>query len=178
MASLSAFAGCTPVVAAHEGARAVPVEPLACVSVTVWSDLGIPLPAAGRWMDAGSLVIVWVGPGHFMVQRGGEAPLLPEVAALVGDAAALIDLTDARATLRLSGPAARDILAAFLPIDLHPRAFAPGHAATTVAGHLTVQVRQVAADSYDLAVSRSFAGSLWRALELAGAGRLSLHPGR
>ncbi len=176
MGSLSAFAGCMPVVAAHEGARAVPVEPLACVSVTVWSDVGITLPAPGRWIQNGPLVTVWVGPGHFLLHREGEAPLLPEVAALVGDAAALIDLTDSRAALRLRGPAARDILAAFLPIDLHPRAFAPGHAATTVAGHLTVQVRQIAADGYDLAVSRSFAGSLWRALQLAGAGRLRADP--
>jgi sarcosine oxidase gamma subunit len=41
-----------------------------------------------------------------------------------------------------------------------------------------VQVRQIAEDCYDLAVSRSFAGSLWRAMELAGAGRLSLQGGQ
>ena len=182
MASWSAFAGCAPVVPAHEGARAIPVEPLASVSVTVWPGqtealreaLGFDLPAPGRWTHAGALVAVWLGPGHFLLQREGSAPLPPELAPVVGDTAALIDLTDARATLRIAGPACRDILAALLPIDLHPRAFAPGHAATTVAAHLTVQVLQRDATTYDLTVSRSFAGSLWRALELAGAGRLRL----
>jgi methylglutamate dehydrogenase subunit D len=187
VASLSAFADCAPVRPAHEGARAVAVDGVAAVSMTVWPGheaalaasmrgaFGVGLPAAGRWSQAGAVTLVWLGPGHFSVERAGGAPLLPEIAAIAGDDAALIDQTDARAVLRLSGAAAQNILAALLPIDLHPRAFAPGHAATTVAAHLTVQVRQLDdAPSYDLAVSRSFAGSLWRALELCGAGRLRL----
>ena len=186
MADLSAFADCKPVVPAHEGARAVAVEKLATVSVTAWpgqraavsealqAAFGLGLPAPGRFVQAGVLAVVWLGPDHFAVQREDTAELLPDLAPVLGAFAALIDVTDARAVLRLSGPQARGILAALLPIDLHPRAFGPGHAATTVAAHLTVQVRQIEADTYDLAVSRSFAGSLWRALELAGEGRLRL----
>lgn len=187
MADFSAFAGCMPVVPTHEGARAMPVEPLAAVSVTAWPGraaalgaalhgaFGLTLPEAGRWTQAGALVAVWLAPEHFSLQREGAAPLFPELEPVIGERAALIDLTDARAVLRLAGPAAREILAGLLPIDLHPRGFAPGRAATTVSGHLTVQVRQIdTAPSYDLAVGRSFAGSLWRALELAGAGRLRL----
>ena len=178
MADFFSFAGCAPIVATHEDARATPVEPLAAVSVTVWPGRTpeLDLPAPGRWTTIENIVAVWLGPNHYAFQREGTAPLFPDVERLLGDAAALIDVTDARATLRLAGPAARDILAGLLPIDLHPRAFAPGHAATTVAAHLTVQVRQLAAESYELSVGRSFAGSLWRALELTGAGRLSLQP--
>ncbi len=187
MAELSAFADCQPLVPAHEGARAVAVEPLAAVSVTAWpgrapalSDalhaaFGLRLPEAGRWTEAGGLVAVWLGPRHFLVQREGSDLLFERVATAIGELAAVIDLTDARATLRVTGPAARDILAGLLPIDLHPRGFAPGRAATTLAAHMTVQVRQIdTAPSYELSVSRSFAKSLWRALELAGAGRLRL----
>jgi heterotetrameric sarcosine oxidase gamma subunit len=187
VASLSAFAGCAPVAPRHEGARAVPVEPLAAVSLTVWpgrgaalaealrAGFGLTLPEAGRWTHAGDLVAVWLGPEHFSLQREGTAALWQDLMPVVGDHAALIDLTDARATLRLTGPDSRQILAGLLPIDLHLRAFAPGRAATTIASHMTVQVRQLdAAPSYDLAVGRSFAGSLWRALELTGAGRLRL----
>jgi sarcosine oxidase subunit gamma len=177
VAELSAFADCTPVTPAREGARAVPVEPLAVVSLTEWNTaaLSLELPEAGRWIQSGDMVAVWLAPSHFSLQRPGATPLLPDIARVVGDSAALIDLTDARATLHLTGPAARDILAALVPIDLHPRAFAPGRAATTVAGHLTVQLRQLdIAPSYEISVGRSFAGSLWRALELAGAGRLRL----
>jgi len=187
VASLSAFAGCAPVVPAHESARAVPLEPLATLSVAAWPGqtaalgealhraLALELPEAGRWTHANGLLAIWMGPDHFYLQREGAAALLPELAPVVGDLAALIDLTDARATLRLTGPAAREILAGLLPLDLHRRGFAPGRAASTIAGHMTVQLRQIdAAPSYDLAVGRSFAGSLWRALELAGAGRLRL----
>jgi methylglutamate dehydrogenase subunit D len=187
VASSSAFAGCTQIAPEHAGARAVPVEPLAAVSVTTWPGQraalaarlrdahNLDLPAPGRWTEAGALVAVWLGPDHFLLQREGEAALLPDITPVLGDLAAPIDLTDARAVLRLAGPASRSILAGLLPIDLHPRAFAPGHAATTAASHLTVQLRQIdAAPTYELGVSRSFAGSLWRALELAGEGRLRL----
>jgi methylglutamate dehydrogenase subunit D len=182
---LSAFADCTPVTSAHEGAHATPVEPLAVVSITTWdtgaaiaailATFGVELPEAGRWAASEHLVAVWLAPNHWSLQRAGAAPLLPDVVRAVGAGAAVIDLTNARATLRLSGPASHDILAALVPIDLHPRAFAPGRAASTVAGHLTVQLRQLdIGPSYEISVGRSFAGSLWRALELAGAGRLGL----
>jgi sarcosine oxidase subunit gamma len=163
------------------------VEPLSAVSVTVWpgqssslaeamqKTFGLDLPAPGRWTEAGAIAAVWLGPDHFSIQRQGAEALFPQIESIIADHAALIDLTDARAMLRLTGPESRNILAALLPIDLHPRAFAPGHAATTVGAHLTIQMRQLDdAPTYDLAVSRSFAGSLWRALELAGAGRLRL----
>ena len=187
MASISAFAGCVPVAPVHEAARALPVDDLAAVAMTIWpgeataladalrSGAGLELPEAGRWTHADSLVAIRLGPDHFLLQRDGPANLMQQIAPIVGDHAALIDLTDARATLRLAGPAAREILAALLPIDLHRRAFAPGRAATTLAAHLTVQLRQLdTTPTYDLSVSRSFAGSLWRALELAGSGRLRL----
>lgn len=181
MARLSAFAGCPPIAAA--GLHVQPVEPLAAVSVTAWPGQAAPLeaalrglggpalPQAGRWTEANGLVAVWLGPQHYGLQREGEAPLLPELTPLAAYAT-LIDLTDARAVLRVSGPASRGILARLLPLDLHPRAFAPGHAATTSGAHLTVQLRQRdAAPSYELSVGRSFAGSLWRALAMAGAER-------
>ena len=185
MGSLSAFAGCKPVLPTHEAARATPVGPLAVVSLTAWDreatvaalrdTLGLLLPEAGRWTAAQDIVAVWLGPDHWVLQREATAPLLPQIAGVVGHHAGLVDLTDARAVLRLTGPAAREILSALLPIDLHPRGFAPGRAATTVTSHLTVQLRQIdTAPTYELSVGRSFAGSLWRSLELAGTGRLRL----
>lgn len=186
MAELSAFAGCAAVLPAHEGATAVPVEGLSVVSVTAWrgqeaslvdaarATFGLTLPEAGRWTAHDGLVASWVGPGHWWLQRE-HRPGLPDDLAALADHAALIDMSHARAVLRLSGPAARDMLASLLPLDMHPRGFAPGRVATTLAAHLTVQVRQIdAVPSYELSCLRSYAGSLWRALELAGAGRLRM----
>jgi sarcosine oxidase subunit gamma len=187
MLIVSAFTGCKPIAPAHEGASAVPVAYRSAVSVTAWPGkeasladalnraFALDLPAPGRWTRSGALVALWVGPAQVLLQCESASPSVAQIAAAVADLAAVIDVSDSRAVLRVSGPESRSILAALLPIDLHPRVFGPGHAATTLAAHLTVQVRQIDdTPSYDLAVSRSFAGSLWRALELAGAGRLRL----
>jgi heterotetrameric sarcosine oxidase gamma subunit len=184
---LSAFAGCAPVAAVHAGATAVPVEPLSVVSVTAWNGsaaaladavraaFGLDLPPPGRWTQAGELAALWVGPDHWWLQREHASALLAELTPVAGDHAALIDISDARAVLSISGPAAPTILASLLPIDLHPRAFLPGYVASTVAAHIGVQVRQIdAAPTYHLSCLRSFAGSLWRSVELAGAGRIRL----
>ena len=189
MAETSAFAGCPPVAAAHPQAEARPVAPLATVLVSAWrgqetalagavrAACGLDLPPAGRWTEAGGLTAIWTAPGQWWLQRPGRHDLMGELATLAAHAA-LIDQSDARATLRLCGPGARRILMSLLPLDLHPAAFAPGQAASTLAAHLTVALRQVDdAPSYDLSCLRSYAGSLWRALELAGAGRLTLTHG-
>jgi sarcosine oxidase subunit gamma len=185
--AVSAFAGCPRIAAAHAGATARAIEPLSIVSVTAWrgseaaladsvrAAFGIALPPAGRWTQAGDLAALWVGPGHWWVQRERAGALFAELAPVVGGDAALIDISDARAVLRISGAAAPTMLASLLPIDLHPRAFQPGHIANTVAAHIGVQIRQLDdTPSYDLSCLRSFAGSLWRSVELAGAGRISL----
>ncbi len=168
----SAFAGCAEGAAARPSATARPLGPLSIVSVTAWSvadpalsgsvqaAFGLTLPSAGRWTQAGDLAALWVGPGHWWLAAGH---------------AALIDISDARAVLRIGGPAAPTILASLLPIDLHPRAFQPGHIANTVAAHIGVQIRQLDdAPTYDLSCLRSYAGSLWRSVALAGAGRIRL----
>jgi sarcosine oxidase subunit gamma len=182
VAECSAFAGCEATLAADQQAIARPIEPLSVVSVTAWrgqaaelaevarARLGLELPTAGRWRDQAGLTAAWAGPGHWWLQRPGRVPLLRELAPLAAHGG-LIDISDAHAVLRISGPAARDILLGLLPLDLHPRAFGPGHVATTIAAHITVRVRQIDdAPSYDLACPRSYAASLWRALALAGAG--------
>jgi sarcosine oxidase subunit gamma len=187
MTRVSAFAGCAAVVPVQAGASAHPVEPLSVVSVTAWTGaaaalagavhaaFGLHLPPPGRWTQAGDLTALWVGPGHWWLQRDRASALCVELAPVAGAHAALIDLSDARAVLRIAGPAAPTILASLVPLDLHPRAFRPGHVANTVAAHNGVQIRQLDdAPSYDLSCLRSFAGSLWRSLELAGAGRIRL----
>jgi len=184
---LSAFAGCAPISPVHSGATARPLEPLSVVALTAWKGaettladalrvaFGLSLPAAGRWTEAADIAALWVGPGHWWLQRERASALFAELEPVVGGHAALIDISDARAVLRVSGAAAPTILASLLPIDLHPRAFRPGQVASTVAAHIGVQIRQLDdAPTYDLSCLRSFAGSLWRSVELAGAGRIRL----
>ncbi len=182
MVEHSAFAGAQAVTATQGGTTVRAIEPLSVVSVTAWrgqeaaladavrATFGLDLPQAGRWTAHAGLTAIWAGPGHWWLQRGGRSALMQELAAL-GDHAGLIDISDARAVLRLRGPLARDILLGLLPLDLHPSVFTPGQVASTIAAHMTVQVRQLDdKPTFDLSCLRSYAGSLWRALELASAG--------
>ena len=55
-------------------------------------------------------------------------------------------------------------------IDLHPRAFKPGDVALTIAAHIGVQLWQVdEAPTYEIAVPRSLARSLWAWLSASAA---------
>ena len=163
-------------------ARASWRPPVTSVSVTAWpgeaaalaarvqAAFGLALPAPGRWTAAGGMVAVWLGPGHWQVEQDGRPDLAEALADAVGAHGGVIDVSDARAVLRLSGPGSRDVLARLLPLDLHPRAFAPGCAASSVAAHLSVQLRQIDdAPSYDLGCLRGYAGSLAHAVAEAGA---------
>jgi len=129
---------------------------------------GLTPPAPGCWVGDDTLALLWTAPGQFLAV--GDAAATQRLADTLSARALLIDLTGARVVVRLSGPSARDILARVVPLDLHPRAMRPGHVASTVAAHLGVQVWQIDdAPSYDLAGPVSYAGSLRRALVLAGA---------
>lgn len=159
------------------------LPPVSSVSLTAWpgaapalaarllAQCGLTLATAGHWTAAQDLVSVWLAPDHWQIESAAASDLAARLIAVAGAHGGVIDVTDARAVLRLTGPASRDVLARLLPLDLHPRAFAPHDAATTVAAHITVQLRQIdAAPTYDLACLRSYADSLWHAVTQAGGG--------
>jgi len=125
-------------------------------------------PEPGCWVGDDALALLWCAPGQFLAV--GEAVVVQRLADALRGATLLIDLTGARAVVRLSGPSVREVLGRVVPLDLHPRVMGSGRVAATVAAHIGVQIWQIDdAPSYDLAGPVSFAGSLLRALELAGA---------
>ncbi|MFW5881818.1 MAG: sarcosine oxidase subunit gamma, partial [Roseicyclus sp.] len=67
----------------------------------------------------------------------------------------------------------REVLARLTPIDLGEAAFAPGHAARTMLGHMSCLLLRLEADRFGLMVFRSMAGTaaheLDRAMRLAAA---------
>lgn len=126
---------------------------------------GLSLPDSPMCVSDGSTAFVWAGPGHWLaVADHGDAPALEaRLRARLRGCASICGQSDGRSIIRICGPNARDALAKLVPIDLHPRAFGPGHAAVTLAGHIGVHLWQIdAAPSYDIAVFRSFAAALWQ----------------
>jgi methylglutamate dehydrogenase subunit D len=132
----------------------------------------LTLPEPGCWVGDDALALLWCAPGQFLTV--GAAGAVEGVAEALRGVALLIDLTGARVVVRVSGSEVREVLGRVVPLDLHPRVMAPGRVAATVAAHIGVQIWQVDdAPSYDIAGPVSFAGSLLRALELAGASAVS-----
>ncbi len=133
-------------------------------------QLGLELPPPGRWTASGDLVAICTTPGQWLVmQDHNDFTLCDRLSAVVLESATVIELSDSRVAIQMSGTGVRTALGTFLPLDLHPRAMQPGAVAATVAAHLPVLVRQIDdVPTYELLCARSFAGSFYRALELAG----------
>ncbi len=124
---------------------------------------GFELPGTARRTLASDLALMWIGPDQWL--GVGSPDRIGEVRDLLAPfepACSVVQAGDARVTLTVSGPRARETLAKLVPIDLHPRTFPADAVAVTVAGATPVIVwRRDGASGYGLAVPRSYAASFW-----------------
>ncbi len=142
------------------------VAPASEAANRVEKSLGAPLPRrCGHTTASGPHTVVWLGPDEWLVvsQMDGTAVAAELRAALGADPGSVVDVSANRTTLELSGPAARQVLEKGCPLDLHPRAFGPGHAVSTTVGPVAVLLWQVDdAPTYRLLPRSSFADYLAR----------------
>jgi sarcosine oxidase subunit gamma len=130
----------------------------------VASAYGIELPDRSRAVHGPSVSFIGYGPGQWLAvsETFASETLARELGERLRGLASISDQSGGRTVLRVSGPRARAVLAKGLPIDLHPRAFEPGSAATSTISLMGVQIWQVDdAPSYDLAIFRSVSASFW-----------------
>jgi sarcosine oxidase subunit gamma len=128
----------------------------------VHDGFGLMLPLTAQRADSGILSFTWAGPGQWLAATSGKTPVSfeAELRDLLSGLASVMNQSDGRCIIRVSGPKARDVMAKGIPIDLDPRVFGPGDTALTLAGHINVHLWQVdAAPTYEFAVFRSFAAS-------------------
>ena len=142
------------------------------LSAAVRKAYGVDLPASSRVAQGAAISFIGYGPGQWLAVSEALAneALASELAAKLQGLASVSDQSGGRTVLRVSGNRARDVLAKGLPLDLDPRAFPLGSAATSAISHIGVQLWQ--ADdmrSYDLAVFRSLSESFWRWLTASAA---------
>jgi len=108
---------------------------------------------------------LWLGPDEWLVV-GADNAETALASATEHLHAAVVDVSDGRTAIAISGPNARDVLAKGCPLDLHPKVFAPGRCAQTLIAHVHIILHQVHdAPRYEVYVHRSFADHLWRWLE-------------
>ena len=157
LAARSAGVGHFPVEAGSvEAVEVIPdglwsVMPLKGCEAAVGEALRCGWPEPGRAVEEGGVRAIWFGREAAMVT--GAAP------EGLGGLAAVTDQTDAWVVVRLSGPAAEDVLARLVPIDLRERAFPEGSAARTLLGHMSVGVLR-AGGAFEILAFRSMAGTL------------------
>lgn len=125
------------------------------------AQVGLALPAAGRFTAHDGLTVLWSGPDRFLAvqERSAGAGLAVALDRVLRDLAHVVEASSSRRVFSLAGGAAADALARLLPIDLHPRAFPAGSVALTMAGHIDVAVWRDEA-GFRLACASSFAASL------------------
>lgn len=122
----------------------------------------------GAAIGAASTVI-GTGPGRFLVLSTIEPDLEGTLRALLGNEAAVTEQSDATIAFDLTGEKVPDLLAKGALIDLDPRVFRPGEAATTVIAHIGVTLWRVNETGWRLLVARSFEASFTRFLVASGA---------
>jgi len=136
----------------------------------VHSVTGLRAPTdANTFTTAGELACLWLGPDEWLVlgPGGGELEIAARLRSAFGDIhAAAIDVSEARTTILVAGPAARALLAKGTSIDLHLRVFGPGRCAQTGFAGANIILRQTDdAPSFEIMLLNSFAEHVWAWLE-------------
>lgn len=148
------------------------VDPASAAADRIEKSLGAPLPRqCGHTTASDCHTVLWLGPDEWLALSRADGTdgvdgtvVAAELRAALGaDPGSVVDVSANRTTLELSGPAARQVLEKGCPLDLHPRAFGPGHAVSTTVGPVAVLLWQVdGASTYRLFPRSSFADYLAR----------------
>lgn len=125
----------------------------------VQTVIGAPMPARlavsggpGGWAG-------WMAPDEVMIFCAPEAVagmVAALTAALSGQFALVVDVSDARVGFWLAGQAAAEVLAKLVPLDLHPDTFSVGTMRRTRLGQIAAAIWR-AEDGFGVLVFRSVA---------------------
>ena len=140
------------------------------LKASVREAYGVDLPDGSAVFRGKDVDFIGTGPGQWLAVSGQlqNEQLADDLARKLGSLASVSDQSSGRAVIRVSGPKARDALAKGLAIDLDPRVFGAGRAATSTISHMGVLVwREGETEEYDIALFRSVAESFWRWLSAA-----------
>ena len=114
--------------------------------------LGVPLPQlVGETREGQGMRVLWLAPNRWLAISSNSLDL-DELRGI----AAINNVGSGRMALRLSGRNVRDLLRKGCPVDLDPKVFANGHACSTLLGQINVIIDCIAADTFDLYVTRSY----------------------
>jgi sarcosine oxidase subunit gamma len=136
-------------------------------SSAVKDATGADLPPAPNTVStADDVRILWLGPNEWWVVAPDtkRAEMLEKLRqAFAGQHTAVIDVSESRTVITITGRAAREVLARGISLDLHLRAFGPGQCAQTGMAKANIVLHQIDSQpSYEIYILKSFADYLWR----------------
>ena len=121
---------------------------------------GIDLPRqACRAVERGDRAALWLGPDEWLLLApagSGEALIGELAAALHGEPASLVDISDRHLGLEISGPKAAEALNAFNALDLDESAFPVGMCTRTLFGKAEIVLWRTGRETFRIEVWRSF----------------------
>jgi sarcosine oxidase subunit gamma len=149
------------------------LRPLAVVQVAAFDPeraaggvsaaLGVAaLPGRNGAATVGNSVVLWTGPGRWLVVELESRDLASLLAQhCPGDVAAITDLSHARTALRVEGRRVRLLLAKLCTLDVDPAVFPPGSCAQTQFGQIGVLLHCREEHGFDMFMFRGFAVTAW-----------------
>lgn len=121
-------------------------------------SLGLAMPAPNSFAEKKGARIVWTGR---------EQAFLIGVAPPAIEGGALTDQTDGWAVLGLGGPAAVDVLARLVPVDLRLPVCPVGTALRAPVNHMNAVILRTGDYAFEIMVFRSMARTAWHEIETA-----------
>ncbi len=131
---------------------------------------GVDMPSIRQANVAGDSGICWMSPDELLVlcPYDGVVDSVEKMQSALGDSHALaINVSDARASFRVSGPMAREVMAKLCPVDLSPEAFRPGDFRRTRMAQVAAAFWMVDDETFQIICFRSVADYVFGLLKAA-----------
>ncbi len=140
------------------------------VKAAVKKAVGLGVPEQRQALSGQGIAVLWMSPDELLLicAYDGVAETIAMLEeALKGQHFLAVNVSDARARLRIEGAGARETLAKLCPVDLSPRAFTPGMVRRTRMAQIPAAFWLDDRDVFHLICFRSVAdyafGALWDA---------------
>ena len=132
-------------------------------SIAIFSAFGLHLPKANAVSRSNEITLISVAPSQWLAlcDEGYTANFVSKLESIAGKAATVVDLSDSRAIIEISGTKIRETLAKGVSVDLHPSRFTPEQAIATFAAQLSITI-WLSNDGqiFNISVLRAFGASL------------------
>lgn len=134
--------------------------------------VGVGIPASRRIEMAGDKGAAWMSPDELLlILPYAEVPATVSALddALAGEHAMAVDVSDARATFRIRGAGAREVMAKLSPADFSPASFGPGELRRTRAAQVAAAVWMSGEAEFSLVCFRSVGRYVFDLLSVSAA---------